>query len=152
MKTTKIDGTVYSAESLKKNLYQYWYNSAKCDDDMPMSLIEQEFELDKIDSILSDLKEENEDVYYQILETSEESEDEFEVEMSYTFKVTWKVRAKNTDEAMEKAAKHCGCVNPSYQSSLPCDDIDWEGSVHPDDVKFESIDGEPIDNEDSNDY
>ena len=56
----------------------------------------------------------------------------FAVTMSYTFECTWEIKAKNEEEAIEYATKHCGCVWPDYHSSLGEDSVDtWEGDVHP---------------------
>ena len=55
----------------------------------------------------------------------------YKVIRKYVFECTWEVKARSEEEAQDYADKHCGCVWPEYQSSLPDNSINWDGDVHP---------------------
>lgn len=56
----------------------------------------------------------------------------YSVPTRYVFEGTFKVKAKNREEAKEKNLKHCGMVMGSgIQTTLPDNEIDWTFCNHP---------------------
>ena len=59
-------------------------------------------------------------------------EKEFEVDVSFTFKGKFFIKAESQEQADEYAEKHCGLVlGGDIHSSLPDEDINWDFPVHP---------------------
>lgn len=56
----------------------------------------------------------------------------YTVKVQYTFICDRQIKADSQEQANEYAIRHCGCISPDYDSSLPSDDVNREASVHPD--------------------
>lgn len=63
----------------------------------------------------------------------------FTIEVSYTFTGTYQVNAESKQQAIEIVENSCGCVGPTYHTTLSDEQIpDWEFPVHPE-TKLVSI-------------
>lgn len=54
----------------------------------------------------------------------------YEIEVEFTFKGTFTVKAKSEDQAKSLVDDACGLTLGEVHSSLPCDEVDWNFPIH----------------------